>query len=173
MGWRTPWAMTLSTRDFMLSSPKFRRGWKRPGWIWSILSRSSPLDPGSGIALSSPRSADRPRPRPRRLAGSLMPRPRSRRQRPLAAQHLARQMDIGLGARAVEIVEQHRLAVRRRLGDAHVARDHGLVNLGAEMLAHIGRDHVGQVVALVEHGQHHALDFEARIEAVLDPLDGV
>src|ERR1700684_668281 len=142
MGWRMPWATTLSTRDFIVSSSKFLRGWKRPGWIWSMRSRISPRAPGSGGVFSSPSSADRPRPRPRFLAGSFIPPSTSRRQRPLAAQQLARQMDIGLGARAVEIIEQHRRAVRRRLGDAYIARDHGLVNLGAEMFAHIGRDQV-------------------------------
>ena len=46
-------------------------------------------------------------------------------------------LQIGLRARALQVVEQHRLAVGRRLGDAHVARDDGLVDLVAhELRAH-------------------------------------
>ncbi len=44
------------------------------------------------------------------------------------AGHFAGQLDVGLRAGAVEIVDQHRLAVRRRLGDPDVARDHGVVD---------------------------------------------
>ena len=72
--------------------------------------------------------------------------------------------DVGLRARAAEVVEQHRLAVGRRLGDPHVARDHGLVDPVAEEAAHVGRDLLGEVVAAVEHGQHDALELEQRIE---------
>src|SRR5688572_14038583 len=50
----------------------------------------------------------------------------------LALDDLGRELDVGLTAGAVEIVEQDRLAVRRRLGHANVARDDRLVDLGAE-----------------------------------------
>src|SRR3546814_10134386 len=61
------------------------------------------------------------------------PSPPSRRHPPpFAFQDFARQMDIGLAAGAMHVVEQHRLAVRGRLGDADVARDHRLVDRSEE-----------------------------------------
>src|SRR3546814_17010659 len=46
----------------------------------------------------------------------------SRRRPLLALQDFAGQMHIGLGAGAVEVVEQNRLAVARRLGNADIPR---------------------------------------------------
>src|SRR6185437_16169480 len=45
--------------------------------------------------------------------------------------HFGCELEIGFAADTFEIVHQHRLAIGRRLGDAHIARDHGLVDLGA------------------------------------------
>ena len=103
---------------------------------------------GRGLRVSSVAHTSRPDPFARR-----------RRSR---AQQLAREMHIGLRAGAAEIIEQHRLAMRRRFGDAHIARDHGVVDLVAEMLRTSAATSVGQIVALVEHGQHHALHLERR-----------
>src|SRR6476659_9646270 len=49
---------------------------------------------------------------------------RSCRNRQLrqASDQLARQTEIGFGARALEVVDQRRETVARRLGQAHVAR---------------------------------------------------
>ena len=55
----------------------------------------------------------------------------------LAPQHLAREMEVGARSGAADVVDQHRPAVRGRLGDAHVARDHRLVDLVAEVGAHV------------------------------------
>ena len=57
-----------------------------------------------------------------------------------AADELARQQDVGLRAGAGIVVDQHRHAVRRCLGDAHVARDGRAEHQLAEMRAHIGLD---------------------------------
>ena len=107
-----------------------------------------------------------PRPRLRPAWGwiSLMPS--------LAAQNLAGQLHIGLGAGTAEIVQDRRQAVGRRLGKPHVAGDHGVVDAASQKAAHVGRDLLGEVVAAVEHGQDHALDLELGIQAAPDPLDG-
>ena len=91
----------------------------------------------------------------------------------LALDDLGGELDVGLAAGAVVVVEQDRLAVRGRLGDAHVARDHGLVDLGPEEGAHVRRDLLRQRRARVVHGQHDALDLEARIERGADLVDGL
>jgi hypothetical protein len=69
------------------------------------------------------------------------------------------------------IVDQRRQTVRRRLRDADVARDHRVVNLIAEMAAHVGGDQVAQIVAAVIHRQQYPLQREARVERPLHPLD--
>src|SRR5205823_10910146 len=82
----------------------------------------------------------------------------------LALDYFGRQFQIRVAADAFEIVNQHRLAVGRRLGDAHIARDHGVVDLGAHELPDVGNDLIRQIVARVEHGQHDAVDRQVRIE---------
>ena len=47
----------------------------------------------------------------------------------LALDDFGREPQIGFAADAFEIVDQHRLAVGRRFGDAHVARNDGVVDL--------------------------------------------
>src|SRR5882724_6934160 len=93
--------------------------------------------------------------------------PYARLMRPqlaLALDHLCRKLQVGFAADAFQIINQHRLAVGRRLGDAHVARDHGVVDLAAHELPHVGDNLVRQIVARVEHGQHDAVDRQVRIE---------
>ena len=68
--------------------------------------------------------------------------------------------EVALGARAAQVVQQHRLAVARRLGQPHVARHRRLEDLVAEVLGDLGADLVGQVHAAVEHREHHAVDRE-------------
>ena len=87
-----------------------------------------------------------------------------RPQLALALDHFRRQLQIGFAADALQIINQHRLAVGRRLGDAHVAGDHGVVDLAAHELPHVGDDLVRQIVAGIEHGQHDAVDRQVRIE---------
>src|SRR3546814_3167888 len=50
----------------------------------------------------------------------------------LALQDLPREVDIGLGTGAAQVVEQYRLAVRRRLRHPHVAGNHGLIHRSEE-----------------------------------------
>src|SRR5216683_4439716 len=55
----------------------------------------------------------------------------------LALDDLGREAQIGFAADAFEIVDQHRLAVGRRLRDAHIARDDGGVDLRSHELAQV------------------------------------
>ena len=110
-----------------------------------------------GFALAN--SAERPRPS---AAARLFAHLGEASMRELLApQHLGGELDVGLRPGAAMVVEQHRLAVRRRLGHPHVARDHRVVDLLAEMPAHIGGDLLAEIVAAVVHGQHDALDLQA------------
>src|SRR5262249_33074994 len=64
----------------------------------------------------------------------------TRLQLALALDHFRRKLEVGFAADAFEVVDQHRLAVGRRLGDADVARDHRLVDLFAHELSDVGDD---------------------------------
>ena len=59
----------------------------------------------------------------------------------------------------------------RRLGQAHVARDHGLVDLFAEEFAHLVHDLIGQLRAAVVHGHDDALHRQFRIQALIAHFD--
>src|ERR1017187_9323107 len=90
-----------------------------------------------------------------------------------ALEDLLRQLQVGLGAARVGIVQQRRLAVAGRLGESNVARDGGLTHQVAEEAAQLGGHRLRQVGALVEHGQHHALDRQAGVELDPDAVNGV
>ncbi len=68
------------------------------------------------------------------------------RSRALAIDHLGREIHVGPASRALVIVEKQRLAVRRRLGDANVARDDRVVDFVAEEAANFGCDFVESLV---------------------------
>src|SRR5581483_11908620 len=76
----------------------------------------------------------------------------------LALDHFGGELQIRFAADAFEIVDQHGLTVGRRLRNAHVARDHGFVDLAAHGLTDVGDDLVREVIAGVEHGQHDTVD---------------
>src|SRR3989440_7390814 len=145
-----------------------------------MLGRPAPLLPCPSLVWAPPT----PNPSPQGGGGTLRPtvpatsphwrlgRARSSRpQMALALDDLVRELDVGLAAGAVVVVEQDRLAVRGRLGHPDVAGDHGLVDLGAKEGAHLGRDLLGEGRARIVHGEHDALDLEARIERALDLVD--
>jgi len=57
---------------------------------------------------------------------------------------------------------------RTALGDADVARDHGVVDFAAHELEYIGKDHLVRtnLMARVEPGQHDAVDRKVRVSVV-------
>ena len=56
------------------------------------------------------------------------------------------------------------MAVARRFGEPDVARDHRAIDLVLEELAHVARDLLAEIGALVVHRQQHAFDVERRVE---------
>ncbi len=58
-----------------------------------------------------------------------------------------------------------------RFRDSRVAGNHGVIDLGAKERANVLRDLPRKRCPLIVHGQHHALDLQARIERGLDLLD--
>src|SRR5262245_32135061 len=89
---------------------------------------------------------------------------------PLAPDHFRGELNVSLAAGAAIIVEQHGLAVRRRLGHAHIARNDRGIDLLAEHAADVVHHLVRQAGALVVHGEHDAMDLELRVEADPDLL---
>ena len=81
----------------------------------------------------------------------------------LAREHLPRERQVPLRALRLHVVEERRLAVRRRLAQAHVARDDRVEH--AEVALHLVGDLVGEVVARIEHGEDDALELEPRVHA--------
>src|SRR5215471_16707656 len=175
MGCKSP---TVRTDSMSASRPsKLLRGCILPGRRWLIgrlsggrfITGTSPslpaVSPAGGVTAaatpSSPRSADRPRPRPRGLAGWLMRHLFRRwffwwrlldRLTAPAADEFARQQDVGLRAGAGIVVDQHRQAVRGRLGDAHVARNGGAEHQLAKVRTYVGLDLLAERHAPVDHG---------------------
>src|ERR1019366_6898308 len=62
-----------------------------------------------------------------------------------ALDDLFRQLQVGLGAAGVRIVQQRGLAVAGRLGESNVARDGGLAHQVAEEAAQLGGHRLRQV----------------------------
>src|SRR5262245_12100161 len=86
-------------------------------------------------------------------------------------EQLLRELEIGGGASRVDVVEQDRLAVARRLAEAHVPRNRAPEDALAEVRAHLILDLAAQVGAAIEHGEHDPLDLELWVERGLHTLD--
>ena len=65
------------------------------------------------------------------------------------------------------------LAVARRFGKTHVARDDGRIHLAGEVALDLLGDLHGEVGAPVEHRQQHALQLQPRIHAAAHDAHGV
>src|SRR5215469_860575 len=100
-------------------------------------------------APTSPISAASPRPRRDRVASAIAESPTPSLTHALpsagtqfffALNDLGGEPQIRFAAAAFEIVDQYRLAVGRRFGDAHIARDDRVVNFCAHELAHVSDD---------------------------------
>ena len=62
-------------------------------------------------------------------------------------------------------------AVARCLGQAYIARDHRLIDLFAEELAHFVHDLIGQLRAAVVHGHDDTLHGQLRVQAFVAHFD--
>src|SRR5215213_1254883 len=153
------------------------RGFGRRNSIGTL--RAACARSGAVASSTSPIRAARPRPSRGLTASSAITlRPflslvrSSRPKRALALKNFGGESQVGLRPRALQIVEQHGLAVRGGFGHAHVAGDHGLIDLLAHILPHVGHYLAREVVARVEHGEHDAVDAEPRVKAGANLLDG-
>src|SRR6185295_397631 len=72
----------------------------------------------------------------------------------LALDNLGREADISLAAWTFIVVEQNRLAERGCLRHAHVAWDHGFVDLRTKESAHLCGHFLGKGGACIVHGEH-------------------
>ena len=135
-----PFSRIESASSSSWPSAKSRRGLNRPGFSAASGTLRCVLVGAPRLlrAIADQRRKPASQPRLLRAYGHGEPPPRktvqaSRRTHPpLALDHLGGELNVGLAAGAAIIVEQHRLAVRRRLGHPHIARDDGLVDLLAE-----------------------------------------
>src|SRR6185437_808939 len=121
------------------------------------------------VVAMSPISAARPR--PSREGFSFIFLPSRRVEPPLAPNYLGGESQIGLAARAFEIIEQRRLAIGRRFRQPDIARDNRVVDQFAHFRANVLQYLLGEIVAPVEHRHHHALDGEAWVECGADLFD--
>src|SRR5690606_4758575 len=122
----------------------------------------------STLAMSPIRAA---RPRPRRLGLSVMAELLGSRELALATNDFGGKAQIGLAASTFQIVEQRRLAIGRGFAQAHVAGDDRVVDKFTHFAADVLQHLLAEIVALVEHGHHHALDRQARVQRGADLLD--
>src|SRR5882757_9755733 len=114
--------------------------------------------------------ASRPLPSPLSFIGVS----RSYRLRNAAPREdLPRQGDIGLRALAFAIELYGGSAEARGLGEPHVARNHGLVHLLAEMLLQLRRHLLRERITGVVHGSEQPFDIELRIQVLADLFDRV
>ncbi len=90
----------------------------------------------------------------------------------MADQKFSGGLHVALGSLGGDIVEQYRLAKGGGLGEADVARDGGVVDQAGEVLAHLGRDLLGQVLPHVDHAQEYAFDAQAGVERTPHQVDG-
>src|SRR3954470_13563997 len=115
-----------------------------------------------GSTRTSPINAASPRPSRLLPSSAITPalavnvaRPNRTRsgcfQLAFALNYLGRELQVRLAPGAFEVVQQHRLAMRRRLGHAYVSRDNGLVDRRPHVCADVRHDLNGEAVAAVVH----------------------
>ena len=148
-----PCSRMLCASSSSFCASKCCRGWPFCGTIFSSGQREDALVAVGAARTGPPAGARRARARARAASvGHAHRAARSRagaRRRRLAREQLAREREVPLRALRLHVVEERRLAVRRRLAQAHVARDDRVEDV--EVLLHLVGHLVGQVVARVEH----------------------
>src|SRR5579872_927342 len=178
-----PFSLIDWVRSSRSVSTKFLRGLRGLGrknstgtFFWP---RERAMAPDSSPV--SPMRAARPRPNRDRESSAMFvfitvpirnPANSSRSvELPLTLNDLGGKLQIGLATAAFEIVEKHRLAMRRGFRNPHIARNDRLIDLLAQEAAHIGNDLRGEIVARVIHGEHDAVDHQARVQGAPHLID--
>ena len=128
----TGWTMPCSRIDCARSSGRLAELAARIAWVRKELRWQPAVNPGlwpigsAGFSIS-PISAARPRPSLRSGPSSLIANSRPKfpgsrgAQRAFMPDHFRRQLQVRLTARAMQIVEKHRLSECRCLGHPHIA----------------------------------------------------
>src|SRR5690606_24713915 len=88
----------------------------------------------------------------------------------LASYDFRGKLQIGLAARTFEIVEDSRLAIGRRFGNAYIPGDHGLVDSISHERPNVLNYLKCKVISAIKHRQNDALDAQPRVDRVLDLL---
>ncbi len=83
------------------------------------------------------------------------------------------EFEMGFGAAGSWVVEDGGFAVAGSFGQTDVAGDGGLIQQLPEEGLEFGGDSLGEVGAVVVHGEDDAFDDEAGIEGLADALDGI
>ena len=88
-------------------------------------------------------------------------------------QKLVGEVAVSLRAAGGAVVVVDGLAVARRFGKTHVARDDGRIHLTGEVALDLFRNLEGEIRAPVEHREQHAFEFQAGIQAAAHHADRV
>src|SRR3974390_300110 len=91
----------------------------------------------------------------------------------LPLNNLLRESYVTLRAFRARIVHQRGLAMAGRLRQPDVPRHSCAAQFVSEEILQLSHDLLRQVGALIEHGQHHALDAQLRVQAGAYALDRV
>ena len=89
---------------------------------------------------------------------------------PVALEQLVRQIVVGLRTAGARVIERHGFAVTGCLRQTDVAGDGGLKELIAEEAPQVVADLLGEVGAVVKHGEQHAFQREYRVETTGDAV---
>src|SRR5262245_44049615 len=101
---------------------------------------------------------------------SNAPRPRPSPRRFIMAQHLPGQIEVSSRTGGPDVVQHHRLAVARRLSQTNVPRNNRIEDLPGKVAIDFFADLERQAGPAVEHGEHDALDIEARVQPLSNEL---
>jgi len=90
-----------------------------------------------------------------------------------ARQDFFGEFDVAFGSAGLGIVEDRRFSVAGGLGEADVAGNRGFVEKIAEEGLEFAGDSLGEVGAVIIHGEGDAFDEETGIEGLANALDGI
>ena len=91
----------------------------------------------------------------------------------LSLNHFGRQLQIGLAAGTFQIIENCRLTIGRRFGNTHIAWNERVVDLFAQMRAHIRNNLLCKIISRIEHRKNDALYIELRVHRSTNLTDRI